>query len=133
MIREVQSVPIALPAGTSIRLSVPIDVATGDGHFPLEETEVHIAGKKLILVNGFAVEDPEVGELTAVNDAGRPEVIYKHNKQKENKIYFVSATKLYQTLSIVNIPIHDHSSITQGGPAFGAYYTEYKADEDNNG
>ena len=131
MIKEVQNTPLSLPVGSRIRLSVPIDVATGDGHFPLNDEEITISGKKLTLINGFAVDDPDVGELIVVEGSNRPEIIYAHNKQKENKIYFVSDTKLYQTLSVVNMPIHDHSSIVQGGPAFGTYYTEYKPNEDN--
>jgi hypothetical protein len=128
------SYSISVPAGTQLKIRVPVDLSFGQGFFPSEEDTMFIDGKELTLVNGFAVANPLVGTLSNVPSAlrtGDPEVLYTHLKQKENKIYFFSANRIYQTVDILNIPIHDHSSIVQGGPAFGTYFTDYRETNDD--
>jgi hypothetical protein len=125
---------VSIPAGVSLKVSVPIDLEIGYGFFPTTETSVEFFGKTIQLISGFGVLDEDVGDLIkSTNVDGNPEVIYRHNKQAKNKIYFVSDNNIYQTLSIVNIPLHDHSSVDQGGPAFGTYYVDYKEEDINKG
>jgi len=128
------SYTISLPAGTSIKLRVPSDLKSGHGFFPSQEDTIYIDGKELKLVNGFAIRYSNIGELHVVPSnlrTGDPEIIYTHLKQQENKIYFFSDNKIYQTVDVLNIPIHDHSSIVQGGPAFGTYFVDYNVDNTN--
>ncbi len=76
----------------------------------------------LPLVNGFAMLYNEVGTLTAVPE--EPAVIYTHKKFSINKIYFLARTGEIGIVDIVSVPIHDHSSIVTGGPAYGTYFTD---------
>jgi hypothetical protein len=74
------------------------------------------------LVNGYAVVDSETGELEAVPD--EPAVLYKHKKYGLNKVYFFARTGEISIVDIIAVPIHDHSSVVTGGPAYGTYFTD---------
>jgi len=74
------------------------------------------------LVNGFAVQYEDVGIITAVNN--EPAVKYTHNKFGLNKIYFFARTGEIGVVDVIAVPIHDHSSVVTGGPAFGTYFTD---------
>jgi hypothetical protein len=124
---------VSIPAGVSLKISAPIDLSLGYGSFPSTKTSVEFFGKTISLTSGFGVLDDDVGELIQSSDIDCPSVIYKHKKQASNKLFFLSDNNIYQTLSIVNIPLHDHSSIEQGGPAFGTYYVDYKEEDLNKG
>lgn len=80
------------------------------------------------LLNGFYVEDEDVGEIRDTDTVGTS-VIYKHKKAKENTIWFIARTEvagLPETgrFRVITIPVHDHSTITTGGPAFATYWNE---------
>jgi len=74
------------------------------------------------LENGFAVQDKDVGTIEPVT--GEPAVIYTHKKYGLNKIYFWARTGEVGLVDIIAVPIHDHSSIVTGGPAYGTYFTD---------
>lgn len=74
------------------------------------------------LQNGFFVENEGVGELEIVE--GEPAVIYHHKKYSQNRIMFIARTGEQCMIDIISVPIHDHSSIVTGGPAFGTYFTD---------
>lgn len=76
----------------------------------------------LPLVQGFAVLHGDVGTIEAV--PGEPAVKYTHKKFSMNKIYFLSRTGELGAVDIISVPIHDHSSIVTGGPAYGTYFTD---------
>ena len=78
--------------------------------------------KTVNLVNGFVVDNENVGQIEAV--AGEPAVIYKHNKFEYNMITFYALTGEKGTVDIISVPIHDHSSIVAGGPAYGSYFSD---------
>ena len=121
-----QTLSVSLPAGTSIKIGIPINNKVGYGHFPLQESKVTIDDLELSVINGFAVKDDSVGTLSTLdNDDTYPMIKYTHNKQECNTIYFITNTMKTKSISIVNIPIHDHSSIVQGGPAYGTYFSDY--------
>lgn len=80
-------------------------------------------------VNGFILFDEDVGSITAVED--KPAVKYTHNKYAFNKIYYFSATGEQAILDIIGVPIHDHSSIVTGGPAYGTYFTDDETVEES--
>ena len=77
------------------------------------------------LVNGFYVADPLVGSIDPVPN--EPAVIYTHKKFSTNKIVFVARTGEQGIVEVISVPIHDHSSIVTGGPAYATYF----ADDDN--
>ena len=74
------------------------------------------------LINGFSVANSKVGSITKVS--GEPAVIYKHNKFEANTITFYALTGEKGRVEITSVPIHDHSSIVAGGPAYGSYYSD---------
>ena len=76
----------------------------------------------LPIVQGFAVLYPEVGTIEAIE--GEPAVKYTHKKFSMNKIYFLARTGEMGHVDIISVPIHDHSSIVTGGPAYGTYFTD---------
>jgi hypothetical protein len=123
---------LSIPAGTTLKIEVPIDLKIGTGFFPSKEESVEFLGQILEITDGFAVLNTEVGELIRTKENEGVSILYKHKKAAENKIIFFSDNNIYQTISIVNIAIHDHSSVIQGGPAFGTYYSDFE-EEDNEG
>lgn len=77
----------------------------------------------LPLVQGFAVEYEDVGTIEPVD--GEPAVIYTHKKYSQNRIFFFSSNSGEEcTVSVISVPIHDHSSIVTGGPAYSTYFTD---------
>ena len=77
---------------------------------------------ELPLVQGFAVLHGDVGTIEAVDS--EPAVKYTHKKFSMNKVYFLSRTGEKGLVDIISVPIHDHSSIVTGGPAYGTYFTD---------
>ncbi len=74
------------------------------------------------LQNGFVVTDDETGSIEPI--ANEPAVMYTHKKYGLNQIYFFARTGEISIVDIVAVPIHDHSSIVAGGPAYGTYFTD---------
>jgi len=73
--------------------------------------------------NGFLVENKEVGDIEAVPN--EPAVIYTHKKYEQNKIVFFGRNPEETcTVNVISVPIHDHSSIVTGGPAYATYFTD---------
>jgi len=120
------SYTVSVPAGMVLEISVPTDLTNLKGAFPLEANNVIINGKERPLIHGFAVEDPDVGIIEAATNSLDPKIFYRQLQTKENRIYFYTDTGEIQIVSVLSIPIHDHSSISQGGPAFCTYASDFK-------
>jgi hypothetical protein len=78
--------------------------------------------KSVSLINGFVVDNEKVGEIKAV--PSEPAVIYKHNKFEYNMVTFYALTGEKGSVDVMSVPIHDHSSIVAGGPAYGSYFSD---------
>jgi len=78
--------------------------------------------KEVDLVQGFAVKDEDTGVIEPIE--GEPAVKYTHKKFGMNKVYFFARTGEISIVDIIAVPIHDHSSIVAGGPAYGTYFTD---------
>lgn len=76
----------------------------------------------LDLENGFGVMYPDVGTLE--RDSSGPIVRYTHKKYGLNKIVYFSINGEMSYVDVISVPIHDHSSIVTGGPAYGTYFTD---------
>jgi hypothetical protein len=74
-------------------------------------------------LRGFVILNKDVGELIAAPDDVSA-VIYKHIRAETNAIWFFARTGEVGKLDIVAVPIHDHGSIVQGGPAYGTYFSD---------
>lgn len=77
----------------------------------------------LPLTRGFAVLYPDVGTIKA-SEQEEASITYTHKKFSLNKIYFLARTGEMGTVDVISVPIHDHSSIVTGGPAYGTYFTD---------
>jgi hypothetical protein len=72
----------------------------------------------------WTVSDPQIG---TIQDQGNGTAIYTQTGLGENKITFSKgdgSAAFIGTATAVGIPIHDHSSLGAGGPAFGVYGSE---------
>jgi len=112
---------LQMPANTAINISIPNN-DEGHGFFP-EIGNKTVNDKTHLLINGFLVDNTEVGTIKDIT-GDELAVTYTHIKSSENKIRFYANTGERCVIDIINVPIHDHSSIIQGGPAVGTYFTE---------
>jgi hypothetical protein len=123
----VNLISTSLTPGMYIDLKIPAVTETQyhpNGLFP-EFREVTMTGEKKLPIRGFVVENAAVGEITPVT-YDETSVRYTHNKPYPNRVYFFALNDANTYIvNIVAVPIHDHSSISQGGPAYGTYFTDY--------
>jgi len=108
---------------------------TVTGYFVDNSTTKHVQSnimgertKEVSLINGFWVEDEDVGEIEPAAD-GVVGVTYTHKKAGNNSIWFHARTGEVGLVNVISVPIHDHSSIVQGGPAYGTYFTDDDAQD----
>lgn len=115
----VHIVNLFLQAGESTELSIPYNSAIGGVFARL--APIIVDGEQVDLINGFWISNNDIGTIEQI--LGRAAVTYTHKKAENNSIIFYArdeATKvLFNVLAVV---IHDHSTITQGGPAYATYY-----------
>jgi hypothetical protein len=132
MALNITSTNVYLLPGMSIKVLAELDVFSSVGEFAfMDELTVNDEKKDLALTNGFYLENEDVGTLTVVEN--EPAVIYTHKKPEKNSIWFVArigAGTRRGVCNVMSVPIHDHSSIVQGGPAYGTYFSDDEADEE---
>lgn len=114
-----ESVSVYLLPGMSIKVSAPEQFVKFGEHYYQRADGSY---QQVELIHGFALQDPDVGELIAVD--GEPAVIYKHKKFAQNKIIFYSRVGEQGFVDVISVPIHDHSSIVTGGPAYATYFSD---------
>lgn len=115
-----QSVRIAIPAGTERYRSsngfyVRLGTEPPEGYF----TDMNPSD----MLRGFVSENKNVGTLSETS-ATEAAVIYTHRRSEKNAIWFFAQTGEIALVDIISVPIHDHSSIVQGGPAYGTYFDD---------
>lgn len=128
---------IYLLAGMRVKIEIPIDDYSGHAFFPYDPLRYGnpagypyhppftFRGKDVSgdnMVNGFWLEDEEIGEI--VPEQTGLAIEYHHKKNGKNKIWFKAATGELATVIVDSVPIHDHSSVVQGGPAYGTYFSD---------
>ena len=110
--------------GTVYKINMPIKKELGAGFSPKTGT-IDIDGKTYTLKVGFLLinEDEGIGELI---DKYPKEVAiaYKPAVFGEATIYFYASTGEIVRFGMMPTDIHDHASITTGGPAYGTYFTD---------
>ena len=118
---------VYLLPGMSVKILAELDHYSAVGEFAYMGT-LEVAEDVIVDLgenNGFYVENEAVGTITPVTD--EPAVIYTHKKPEQNAVWFVAsvgAGKRRGVCNIMAVPIHDHSSIVQGGPAYGTYFSD---------
>ena len=75
-------------------------------------------------LRGFVVEDTRNGDIAIATDEEAAAVIYTHKRPEENAIWFFSFSGERGLVNVISVPIHDHSSVVQGGPAYGTYFDD---------
>lgn len=75
------------------------------------------------LIRGFLVENEDVGNIEPT-EQDEPAVIYHHRRFDFNRIVFHSRVGGIHVIDIMAVPVHDHSSIVSGGPAYGTYFSD---------
>jgi len=87
------------------------------GHF----SDMTNVGK---ITRGFVVEDERNGAISINSDEEAASVIYTHKRVAENSIWFFAISGERGLISVISVPIHDHSTIVHGGPAYGTYFDD---------
>jgi hypothetical protein len=126
MAENVTSIAIYLLAGQKIKLESPL---SDDNHlgFFVHPGPVVFKGESRVLLRGFLVENEKVGDIAPTNQE-EPAIIYTHNRAEDNAIWFFAHTGERGVCNVIAVPIHDHSSIVQGGPAFGTFFSDDSVD-----
>ena len=121
---------ITMSIGESLSCHVPIVHSIGEGWFAMQGDVAFVGvtgdSSSRTLVNGWCMENEDVGTITALSN--KVGIIYKHEYPMVQYLYFFAATGENGVVSVVPAPIHDHSSIMQGGPAFGTYFRDKNDD-----
>ena len=128
----VGSLSLSLIPGMYVDIEIPVineEHHEPNGYIPKQGTYRH-KGKVVDLVRGFFVDNEEVGELdaSAFKEPSYnlyPKIRYIHNKPFPNRVYFIGIQGEACVIDIVAVPVHDHSSVHTGGPAYGTYFTNY--------
>lgn len=128
MSESVTGTAVYLTPGMQIKISAPINGRNSQGYFArIEDLPENyfedIANSSVKLTRGFAVENRDVGEIIAT-DTEEPAVIYKHKQPYGNAIWFFARTGERGLVKVISVPIHDHSTIVHGGPAYGTYFDD---------
>jgi hypothetical protein len=121
-LHSVTNISVYFNPGETYTIYVPVNMKNNGGFFPRKEPIKDQNGNLRALINGFYIENDEVGEISPV--ANKVAIKYKHNYPADNTIYFHSLTGEMCVISIGRVPVHDHSSIPMGGPAYGTYFSD---------
>jgi hypothetical protein len=76
------------------------------------------------ILRGFVVEDSRVGSIKANPTENSASIIYTHKRVAANAIWFFSVSGERGLVNVISVPIHDHSTIVHGGPAYGTYFDD---------
>lgn len=125
------STTLSMTQGTYIEISVPVDQESGQGEFMRpEEDKVNFGGESKSHILGFISEFESVGTVEEIQGTAL-KIKYTHLQSKPNRVIFFSVDNDQHTISIVAMPIHDHSSMYQGGPAYGTYAYDKPVEEED--
>ena len=98
---QIRPASVAIPVGGKVRFITEVVYAAGDS---------------------WSVSDTQIGTIDDRNDGT---AIYTQLGLGENVIRFTDdSAGSVGTATALGIPVHDHSSLGQGGPAFGVYASE---------
>lgn len=123
----ISSTALYLLPGMKAKIMIPVNVYDNRAMFPTTRKKYKdTKGNEHTLRNGFYVLNTDVGtidrELTDEEGFG---ILYWHRKPEANVItYITEDPNIKAECHIISVPIHDHSSIVQGGPAYGTYFSD---------
>lgn len=116
---------VYLVPGQSIKIKSPVNPKNKQGFFAASSLPNNfvLSNTQGKFTRGFIVEDDNVGSILPT-DSQEAAVIYTHKKPYENAIWFFAATRERGLVKVISVPIHDHSTIIHGGPAYGTYFND---------
>jgi len=128
MPEPVSAVAVYLIPGMTAKIKMPVSYENDNGFAALPgfAPPMYFPAKKkedLALVNGFIVEDINVGTIK-IHEEDSLSVTYTHSKPYPNAIWWFGVYGERALVNIITVPIHDHSTIVHGGPAYGTYYDD---------
>jgi hypothetical protein len=100
------------------------------GYSPLKE-EIILNKKKITPQNGFVLESEEVGTIVKPHP-DKVAIDYKQILPASNVIWFYAYTGERIRMAATPMIVHSHASVSQGGPAYGTYFS-YVDDTTNEG
>jgi hypothetical protein len=123
----IKGVAVYLLPGQKVKLKAPINASNSQGYFvrqdPLPNSFLVEYPNMGELKRGFVVENKDVGNIDET-DEEEAAVIYHHKQPYPNAIWFWARTGERGLVKVVSVPIHDHSTIVHGGPAYGTYFDD---------
>ncbi len=129
------STTISITQGMYLNITVPVDSEIGQGEFARETVDkVRLNNEDRNHKMGFVSEFEKIGTVEEITDVSTITVKYTHLQSAPNRIFFFTPNDEVHIISIISMPIHDHSSIYQGGPAYGSYaYDKFEDPEEEEG
>lgn len=111
-------------AGFSYKIKIPTTLSNDGGFTPKQGTVSLVSGDSRQLKKGFCLESEEVGELGDEGEFSDEVAIrYKHKLAATNVIWFYAYTGERVRILSQPIMVHTHESLSQGGPAYGTYFS----------
>ena len=113
--------------GMSVKIKSPLTSKNDFGWFAADEipggyfSDLTYVGE---ITRGFVVEDTRNGTIQPAPDDEGAAIIYTHRRVAENAIWFFSVSGERGLVNVISVPIHDHSSVVHGGPAYGTYFDD---------
>jgi hypothetical protein len=121
---DIINLSINFQMGVSYKLKIPTTLANDGGFTPKQGTVTLASGNNRTLKKGFCVEAEDVGSLGDENEFPNEVAIkYKQVLATTNVIWFYAYTGERVRILSQPMQVHDHSSINQGGPAYGTYFS----------
>lgn len=127
MTDRINGTSVYLLPGMSVKLKCPVSSRNYGGFFAAQSIPTNFFDEDQDpseLTNGFVVENSDVGEIVSAGSNEGAAVVYTHKKAEKNSIWFFAETGERTVVNVVSVPIHDHSTIVQGGPAYGTYFSD---------
>lgn len=127
MSNPISGTSVYLMPGMSVKLRSSLSNRNNFGYFAAKSipagyfSDITNVGS---ILNGFVVEDERNGTITSASDEPGAVVIYTHKRVATNAIWFFASTGERGLINVISVPIHDHSTIVQGGPAYGTYFDD---------
>ena len=127
MPESISGTSVYLMPGMSIEISSSLGLRNTYGWFAAQVLpEEYFSDLTYVgdILRGFVVEDTRNGTIASSSRDGTS-VIYTHKRVTSNAIWFFAVDGKHRGLvNVISVPIHDHSSVFQGGPAYGTYFDD---------
>jgi len=127
MADPISGTSVYLMPGMSVKLRSGVTNRNDYGWFVATEIPAgHFADMTYVsdITRGFVVEDTRNGVIIEASDEESASVIYTHKRVAGNAVWFFAISGERGLINVISVPIHDHSTIVHGGPAYGTYFDD---------